>query len=342
MINFKPVNENIGILLEHFGIKDYKDLGNRIVSSCPIHGGDNQNAFSFFKDDGRFVANWKCFTHECHTKFSPNTLGLVKGLLSTRKLSNDNKDAIRLLKSLYNLTDGAGPSFRIDPLFRIQPERQKEVKDIVRPIVTVPSEYFLGRGFKAETLERFEVGDCRDYKSKMVNRAVVPFFKGGRYVGCAGRSLSKKCESCNGYHDGECTDITERYSKWKNSDDLDADNLLYNFWNAQEAINATRTAIAVEGQGDVWKLIEAGYENTIGKIGVSFKEGQRNLLYQCVISNLIIIADPGNAGADSLVKDKRQLSRMFNIYDITLDTDPGSTDINTLRRTLDPIIERLI
>ena len=85
-INFmsEKILENIQVFLDIFEI-EYKHIQNYISFACPIHGGDNQNAFCMYLDGNTVKGNWCCYTHHCEKVFKPTAFGFVRGLLSNRE-----------------------------------------------------------------------------------------------------------------------------------------------------------------------------------------------------------------------------------------------------------------
>ena len=71
-------------LLDLFGVEYFRQY-DRITCVCPIHeGADNPQAFTVTMED-KYFGCWRCWTHGCEEKFLHTPIGLIRGLLSSRK-----------------------------------------------------------------------------------------------------------------------------------------------------------------------------------------------------------------------------------------------------------------
>lgn len=283
---------------------EFTEYDNRIVMCCPIHGGDKEDGFSIMK---RGVGVWQCFTQQCHTKFKyPTLLTLIQALLRTKSLP----EAIKWAKQFLNVeTTEYNPTVarQLDFMYlqrhiskKIDKPSMFMLRDTFVKNLVIPSPYFLSRGFSAEVLRRFDVGDCRDPNEfQKFDRAVVPCYdeKGKYIVGYHGRSIYEKCIKCGKHHgDGSCpisAEIKSRCEKWRMSKNFNADSYLYNEWNFNDKYDYV---ILVEGAGDVWKLEEAGIANSMALFGTKFTEQQQLILEAYPITRLIIATDNDEAG----------------------------------------------
>lgn len=342
--------DNIEDVLEHFNI-EYTKAGNKLVMPCPVHGGDNPNGFSILLQG---VGNWRCYTHQCHEQHgSPRGASLIK---LVQCLLSDNKqvsfgETLRWLKSYLKLSDEHLVEASIDSMQRsfinltkfLSNKETKDnhfiPKDIAIQNLKIPSEYYLKRGFEKTTLEYFCVGDCHNPSKQMYNRAIVPFFdESGKYmVGCSGRSLFDKCIKCSTYHNPQhrCPiDKKEMVncSKWKHMSGFNAENYYYGLWNSYKYITTTKTAIIVESPGNLWKLYEAGINNTVAALGTKFTEGQRLILEALGVMNIIVAPDNDEAGHKMAKNIVDNYNRFFNI--LVVDTpheDFGETPITVIQ-----------
>lgn len=172
----------------------------------------------------------------------------------------------------------------------------------IRNKLSIPSVYFKQRGYDDSILETFDVGECTVENQPMSGRVVVPLYdECNNYVGCVGRAIKESLQP-----------------KWLHSKGFNK-NILYGLNHAKESILNTRTAILVEGQGDVWRAFEAGLDMTVGIFGTSLSEDQLILLESSGALNLVILTDYDQAGkkaADSIVK---KCGRRFNYIRPDLD-----------------------
>jgi len=157
----------------------------------------------------------------------------------------------------------------------------------------------------------------------------------------------RTCDKCNLYHDSNvrCPLTKEerlKCYKWKHASLFNADDYLYNYWNAKEHIIQTGTAIVVEGPGDVWRLEESGIYNSLALLKATLSPGQRMVLESSGAINLVVATDmdkAGNKGAKSIYE---QCKHLFNTVRIEFDAnDPGSLLIEQTKEIFLPILEKL-
>ena len=352
-INFmsEKILENIQVFLDIFEI-EYKHIQNYISFACPIHGGDNQNAFCMYLDGNTVKGNWCCYTHHCEKVFKPTAFGFVRGLLSNRENGwtgniNDKKyDFVKTYnycRSVLNIDDSDLPKVNVI-------EKQKFCSDVniyaskkiiskgwdlhaFLPKINIPSPYFLSRGYSKETLEYFHVGDLKKNEGIFKDRAVVPILSsdGINAVGFTGRSIHDKCEKCNQFHSSSCESKNKNYvySKWVNNKGFAKERHLYNWHNALKFLGPNKTLIICEGPGDVWSLHEKGIQNAIAIFGTSLTDSQQILLETSDINNIILLLDNDEAGMKAKEKIKKSLGRFYNILIPSYEgNDPGSTTSN--------------
>ena len=101
--------------------------------------------------------------------------------------------------------------------------------------------------------------------------------------------------------------------KYLFSNGLRKTDYFYNWDRAIDHALKTRTLFLVEGQGDVWKMFEAGVINCVGLFGKSISEQQKRLLLTSGITNLVILTDNDAAGREAKIKIKREFNRLFTL-----------------------------
>lgn len=302
------LNNNAEEVFAKLGMK-CEVFGDNIYSTCPIHeSSDNPRAFSYSKNKGI----WKCWTRECQHQYRNDILGLIKGSLSNSCGHDiDFKDVLSWIKQEFNIntkvsnkkiiaTDNKHDDF--EELIKILND------DISFPSVSnidlnlqlkSPSSYFQDRGFEKSTLEYFGVGDCIDKKSKLYERAIIPIHNenGSIIVGYICRSIKDyKLPKFLIYPKG-----------------FDKRFYLYNLHRSIEHIKNTNTLFVVEGQGDVWKLYEAGIYNAVGMFGKTLSKEQEKKLQQLPLTHIIILTDNDQAGRESKIQLQRQLGRFYKL-----------------------------
>jgi hypothetical protein len=76
------IASNIQRVLGHFGVP-IQDFGEYISCACPIHDGDNPNAFTMTVDsEHSYFGIWKCWTQGCEEDNINTPIGLIRALLS--------------------------------------------------------------------------------------------------------------------------------------------------------------------------------------------------------------------------------------------------------------------
>jgi 5S rRNA maturation endonuclease (ribonuclease M5) len=308
--------------------------------SCPIHGGDNISAFNLYPEGEKYRGNWKCRTHGCEEVFRSSILGFIRGVLSRQdygwskngdkvysfdeavkfaeKFLNQRLSDIKIDKKHIEKNNFTNTVSAIVSSGTEEKTINKICRNQVRKSLTIPSKYFISRGFSPEILDKYDIGDCTNNKKEMYNRAVVPIYDADyKYLtGCSGRSVFEKCRLCDHYHEDICPIDAELFknSKWRHSLNFKSQNNLYNFWFAKEHIKSSKQAIIVESPGNVWKLEEAGIHNSVAIFGTNLSNYQKMLLDSSGAMSLIIAMDndePGHKAAEIIA------SKCCKIYNIS-------------------------
>lgn len=330
------LSDRISDLLKVFNI-DYVELENRFVFSCPVHSGDNPNGACIFKDGTKSKGNWVCWTHSCQVKHGAIILGFIKGLLENR---NGKKVYFgEAVEFALKFLDKKAVEIPDDPTIHsihrmnqinelISPKEKRPVRQISRDLIVseldIPSPYFLGRGYSEEVLTEFDVGDCFKPNKQMYNRAVAPVYDYDyNYVGCSGRSV--------------LPDVTK--FKWVNSENFKTNEYLYGAWISKKYIEKSRTVVLVEGQGDVWRMHEAGIKNVVGIFGADLSEHQLEELEKLPIFNVVVLTDMDEPGRIAANKIKTKCGRRFNISlpEIS-EKDVGEMTVNQIKEELGYLI----
>jgi 5S rRNA maturation endonuclease (ribonuclease M5) len=320
--------DNIEELFEFFNI-EYRQTDKMLISSCPIHGGDNITAFNIYPNGDNYRGNWKCRTHQCESVFMPSIIGFVRGVLSNQKhhwQKNGDEtvsfgETLKFIKQFLQKKEG----LKKHKPFKNNEQNNfiKNIKKIgnklsvkrsvVRQSLIIPAKYYIHRNYSNEILDKYDVGLCLTKGKPMYGRAVVPIYdhKYQHMIGCTGRSIYEKCGNCSHYHNEshKCPDISNlwKYPKWKHSKGFKAEDSLYNFWFAKEYIEKSKTAIIVESPGNVWRLEENGIHNSVAIFGASISNKQKLILDTSGAMNIIILTDNDVAGE----KAKEQIISKF-------------------------------
>lgn len=320
--------------LERMGI-EYLEYPNRFSFPCPIHGGDNQEGCSIFTDGTTAKGNWQCWTKHCEEEFTNNIFGFIRGVVSQRRkkkisINETASFCIDFLgEKLSDISDDV-PVKKLDILevFHRQPEKIYTgiSRETIRSKLDIPSSYFIKRGFLQETLNKFDVGLCLEQNKPMSNRAVAPIYDDAfEYVGCAGRAITDDIKP-----------------KWLYSKGFKK-TVLYGLNLAKNKIKETQSIIIVEGQGDVWRLHEAGYEQSVGIFGCTISDDQLVLLENSGALNLIILTDSDEAGQTAYNKIVKKCGRRFNYYRPQISgKDVGEMTIEKLKEELEPQLKGVL
>ena len=329
------LSEHIPSLLEYFEIESI-EYPNRHSFPCPIHGGDSPEGCSIFTDGDTATGNWRCWTNQCEQDYQSNIFGFVRGVLSYREgrdlplntVYDFCLDFLKLDPSQIEVKTGAKKEVKLLEIFDRKIERQipNISREQIQSTINIPAEYYIGRGYSEETLKTFDIGTCFAKNKPMSGRVVVPVYdEGYNYVGCVGRSIKEHLKP-----------------KWLHSRGFKK-NVLYGLNIAKDKILETNTAILVEGQGDTWRMHEAGYENTVGIFGSSINEDQLILLEQSGALNLVILTDSDEAGNKAYQQIVKKCGRRFNYFRPEISQkDVGDMSIEQIQEQLNPQLQGIL
>lgn len=357
-MDFGKVNEiisdNAELILDMLNIecKVYRD---RISMRCPIHDSSKDESLSLFTTGQKYSGNFVCWTNHCEKEKGNGALNLIKILLEQKqkkdmKLMEVVDWVLEVTKSLLpessiNIKEKRAFTKYVDSLIVSKPEfTTKITREYVRSTLVIPCEYYIKRGYKPETLDYFDVGLCTKQKTQMYMRAVVPVYSENYMVGCVGRSLNSKCGICGKYHQKNkmcpTNKIEERWAeKWVNSENFCASKYFYTGLESIKAVEESQSVILVEGQGDVWRLHEAGFKNVFGLFGCSLSEDQKLILESMKISNIFLALDSDEAGISGRDKINLALKRYYNIENIELENkDFGEMSVEEVKTKLKGIV----
>lgn len=348
-------------LLSALGVRTYK-TGKVRVGCCPVHGGNRANALNLYPDGHTARGIWFCKTRECEKVFKKNLLGLVQGVMSRERFGWARKGdrTVPFDEARDWLCQFVGQKWRDLRPDLAQASRAKFVRSMgvfepppVRKAVvtphqvarrlTIPSPYFLGRGFGPAVLEAFLVGEPTDAgpDSPMFERAVAPVLcpAGRSVLGYSGRSIHEKCAACGAHHrQGSCPpeeyQASARYAKWRHHS-FNAREVLYGLHLARPAVEATREVILTEGPGKVWRLHEAGYQQAVAIFGVSLDDPQQAALECLPAERVTLLLDPGEAGRKGAADIVGRLGRLFRVRDLEPPEDPADMSPSDLKSFLE-------
>jgi len=344
--------DNIESLFEVLGLDDIKYNGKMYVGSCPIHNGDNNTAFNIYPHGENYRGNWKCRTHNCDKLFKSSIIGFIRGVLSNQKYNwqGDKDKTVSFDETIKFVESFLGKDLNKIKINKTEIEKRtfaniiknignvhadivnKVSRSSVRSSLKMPCEYFINRGYKAEILDKYDVGLCNKPEKEMYNRAVAPIYdlEHKYMVGCTGRSIFNKCDHCESCHDpnSNCPSIEDRwkYSKWKHSFQFKSQNHLYNIWSAKSHILKLHQVILVESPGNVWKLEENGIHNAVALFGSNLSDKQKILLDGSGAMTIIVIMDNDDAGQKASEIINSKCKNTYNIVNIKI-SKPDISDM---------------
>jgi 5S rRNA maturation endonuclease (ribonuclease M5) len=301
------LNENHIKIFDALGIK-YEIVGDNIYSTCPAHNeSDNPRAFSYSISRGL----WKCWTRDCQIEHKNDILGLIKAVLS-KQLGYDISftEVVSWCKTILNYNGNTTNNIKKEDIHadlsnivsifgsnKIINNNHQAIS-IDQYKIQFPSKYFIHRGFHKNTLDYFKVGDCLDM-SVMRERAIIPIHDdtGENIVGIIGRTT-------NEYRIPKFLLYPKGFNKRF---------YLYNYHRALKRASETSCIFIVEGQGDVWRLYEAGVHNAISIFGKTITKEQEAKINKMPVTHLIILTDNDQSGRESKIQIKRQLGRAYKL-----------------------------
>ena len=299
----KVIFSDINKLLDSFDL-EYECFGNNIFMRCPIHeGSDNNRGLSISLD----IHAWRCWTRGCNETYNSDIFGFIRGILSQEQEASF-VDVLKHLRKIYNIdtkqSNKKKTSHNVtknefnDCVKIFSTIKIKSVKNNAEQVNTCgESQYFISRGFNKQTLDYFGIEDCLDKQSSMKHRAIIP-------VHCdSGTEIAYIARSTKDY-------ITPKYLFSKSFRKSD---YLYNYHRAIDTATQASCLFLVEGQGDVWRLYEAGVNNCVGLFGKDISQQQKTKLIRSGVTSLVILTDNDQAGRESKVKIQRNLNRIFSL-----------------------------
>jgi DNA primase len=223
-------------------------------------------------------------------------------------------------------------------------------REQIRKLLDIPSPYYLDRGYRETTLDRYDVGVMGDPRSVLHNRVVVPIYDEmyKMVVGAIGRTLEPECGSCKYYH-GEgvpcpCSPAEKAaHCKWRTSSRKEKKFVdkewLYNYWFSRDEILRSRCAVLVEGPGDVWRLEEAGVKNAVAIFGADLSNRQVITLECSGATSIIALTDNDEAGTRAAASIEKKCEHFATVYRPRFASkDAGEMDVEAIRAKLVPFI----
>ncbi len=282
--------------------------GQRLVGPCPVHGGDNPQAFVV--DLARNI--WHCFTH---CQGGGDVVELVR-----RMHRVGYRQSALYLATLVQVQDPVLPSSCI--IAAPEKPQKKLFQPYTRRLRLDHTAPFLRqKGIQSSTAQRFEAGG---------------YCGPGFLRGCIGVRLHDLQARPLGYAGRRLDQLAaHRYGKWKFPPRLPKRELLYGFHHI--AAQQPRGLVVVECPWGVMRLMQLGFP-AVALLGIHVSSAQHQLL--CLSSRIILMLDgdyPGIA-ASRKIADALSLRTGTQVHRIILPQglDPDDLSDSELLSRLNP------
>ena len=305
------ISPHIELLLDSLDIQ-YKRHDKYFIGKCPVHSGHNPTSWRMYTENDRYdYCGWCCFSSNCHKDCGNSPYGLVRGVNNV-----EWRASVDYVLELYKI-DPNSITITTDAIDKAKFNKQINIlgkKPIkcqsritradVRQRLVIPAEFYIRKGFDKKILDEYDIGLCLDKTKFMKNRVVVPIYDDNhQYLfGCTGRTVIDDYE-------------IKGFTKWLHSSGFNPKNTLFNWWMCKDA----QSIIIVESVGNALKLIQGGQQNVVAIFGTSLSDQQQIVLECSKIRNVYLALDNDKAGESSSKKIKKQLSRLFNVYELPIE-----------------------
>lgn len=338
----EEANEKIDFILTALGVDiDASTFGydDEVRCACPVHGGDNDTAFSY----SMRYKQWRCYTKRCH-EGNNSIFGLVQKILSKQEdrdvgfreavswlakqtgvdvqIEDSNIDQDQ--KDIRSLIQSARLKKRIGQNRQENKEESgfKPIPlDAIRDKIE-PSWYFLQEGFDEGILRKYCVGYCDTRGKPMYLRSFAPVLSadGRLVVGFTGRTKFEPCAFCSMHHEqgNGCPRDNPKvkgYTKWYHYG-FNSGAVLYNGWYAEPFIKQSKVAVITEGPKDVWWLEQHGVHNSLCIFGLNFSDYHLKRLISMGVMRLAFALDNDESGIEAMEKISSTFSNYFTMTNI--------------------------
>ena len=293
---------SIAAVLQDKGLKTaFRKRADQLVGPCPVHGGDNPNAFVISLSKNI----WHCFT-KCNA--GGDVVELVQRL--------DNKTYRQTAAYLASLANTPKASSLVH-----QTHMAKAFRPFTKSLTLNPSTPWLTKkAITSLTAKRFEAGayDAPGFLNGCIGVRLHDLQ--GNPIGYAGRRLHPK--------------QVQLYGKWKLPPALPKNQLLYNFHRVRA--NTHKALVIVEGPWAVMRLAQLNIA-AVALLGINLFPTQRDLLQSQ--QHLILMLDGDCAGRRATTRIQNALEPNTKVHSITLplDHDPDDLTDDQLSSIIQPL-----
>jgi DNA primase len=297
-LNFAYLKRRVSIVtvLNTKGVMtQFKKRGDQLFGPCPVHGGDNPNAFVISLSKNI----WHCFTR-CNT--GGDVINLVQHLYG-----KDYRQTAAFLSSLAY----AAPSSRT---FCSVAYRKKSFRPFTARLrLNASTPWLLKKQINPATATRFEAGAYHGTGFLTGCIAVRLHDLLGHPIGYAGRQLNPT--------------LAKQYGKWKFPPGLAKNEIFYNFHRIRSA--NPKAVVVVECPWGVMRLAQLNIP-AVALLGIHLSSVQLDILKK--ISRVVLMLDGDYAGRSATNRIHKTLKPYTKVHCITLpsDFDPDDLTDNAL------------
>jgi DNA primase len=287
---YLKVRVSITAVLQDKGIITvFRKRADQLVGPCPLHGGDNPNAFVISLSKNI----WHCFT-QCNT--GGDVVKLVQCLDS-----KTYRQTAAYLASLANTHKASSLAH--------QTHMTKAFRPFTKSLTLNPSTPWLNKkGITSLTAKRFEAGayDAPGFLNGCIGVRLHDLH--GQPIGYAGRRLHPK--------------QIQLYGKWKLPPALPKNRLLYNFHRLSS--HTHKGLVIVEGPWAVMRLAQLNIP-AVALLGIHLSPTQRDLLQTS--QRVILMLDGDGAGRRATTRIQNALKPDTKVHTIQLPLDHDPDDL---------------
>ena len=297
-LNFADLKRRVSIMTvlnTKEAMTPLKKRGDQLCGPCPVHGGDNPNAFVISLSKNI----WHCFTR-CNT--GGDVIKLVRCLYG-----KDYRQTADLLSSLAH-TAATSPS-----VCSAQYRKQSFTPFTARLPLDASTPWLLKKQIKPATASRFEVGAYHGKGFLSGCIAVRLHDLRGHPIGYAARQLNPH--------------LAKQYGKWKFPPGLPKNEILYNFHRIRSA--KPKAVVVVECPWGVMRLAQLNIP-AVSLLGIHLSAVQFDILKK--LPRVVLMLDGDYAGRSATIRIRKILEPYTKVQCITLpsDLDPDDLTDNAL------------
>lgn len=283
-------------------IGQFKQRGNTLVGPCPIHGGDNPNAFVVNLNKNIF----NCFT-QCSN--GGDLIEFVRRL--DGKTYNEVATYLTSIKTVllpYTISS--------------TPKKHTNFRPFLARLSLNPAHPFLiNKAITSSTARAFDAGAYERVGFLAHSIAVRMHDLQGNTLGYAGRGMNQN--------------EINQYGKWKFPRDFPKNNILFNYHRIKNHLQSA--LVVVECPWGVMRLSQLNIP-AVALLGTNLSTVQHQLLTG--FAKIILMLDGDDAGINATIKISKALESHTRVVQINLDKglDPDDLDdlslVNHLKKHL--------